>query len=378
MARAHPFCLCLLIWFIVYSSGEELDALLKRVCGAQFGRSRNISTLNNAVVVTAANYGYMNHVRNFKCFTDRLGLQVLFFALDARVHDLVSRTMNDSFHSYLLMPPSTVPATRIHGSDVEETLQIRAAKQSSLLIEEGSAMYHTHQFHVITTRKLEAVSMVLQSGYDVLFIDTDVVLLQDPFPYILYKNVDYIFSINKPCPWTRGLDFFNPQDEGNSGLVYFRATPLIRALLQTVIEAAPTYPGLDDQSIFWRVLRQFAAANENSIVALPRCRDFNYSGPIQARRAGTDKTDIIKFVNSTANNRRIVLCPLDECAFAVGAFRGTAFAVLQRELARRNMQAVALHCNWLKGNAAKQQALEKHGYWLAGVEGSGTCKPLRT
>jgi hypothetical protein len=33
--------------------------------------------LSRTVLVTAFNYAYLNHIHNFKCFTDRIGLKVL-------------------------------------------------------------------------------------------------------------------------------------------------------------------------------------------------------------------------------------------------------------------------------------------------------------
>ncbi len=41
---------------------------------------------------------------------------------------------------------------------------------------------------------------ILRLGYDVIFSDTDVVIVSDPFPTLLWKNVDYIHCVNEPCP----------------------------------------------------------------------------------------------------------------------------------------------------------------------------------
>jgi hypothetical protein len=37
-------------------------------------------------------------------------------------------------------------------------------------------------------------------GYSVIFIDMDIALFQDPLPYFLWKNVDYVHSLNQICP----------------------------------------------------------------------------------------------------------------------------------------------------------------------------------
>ena len=40
---------------------------------------------------------------------------------------------------------------------------------------------------------------VLKLGYDVFFIDPDVALIRDPLKYMLFKNVDYVHSVNLRC-----------------------------------------------------------------------------------------------------------------------------------------------------------------------------------
>jgi hypothetical protein len=48
---------------------------------------------------------------------------------------------------------------------------------------------------------LSLLSLSLCRGrYDILFADTDVVLLQDPLPLVLWRGVDYVHSVNKFCP----------------------------------------------------------------------------------------------------------------------------------------------------------------------------------
>lgn len=306
---------------------------------------------NRTVVVTSANAGYLNHVHNFQCFVSRLNIKVLFFAMDQRAHDYVSSSihLNRTLVSYNMMQQQQTNQTfrHIKGTDAERTHQIKSSLQSSLVVEESPAEYHTHAFHVITTRKIEAVLMVLRLGYDVLFIDSDVVLLKDPFPF-LQSAADYVFSINKPCP-SSAFDFGDQRDEGNTGFFFMRSTPATISLLDATIAAAPTFPGLDDQSIFWRVIRSTKAVK---VVPMKSCG------------AG---------IRGKANTQRdLFICPLDECIFSVGALRGSSYQVLMSELAKRRAMAVAIHANWIKGLAAKVKALNSHGLWLA--RENGMCK----
>ena len=56
---------------------------------------------------------------------------------------------------------------------------------------------------IITTRKKEAVFQVLMLHYDVLFSDTDVAIVRNPFPYLLWENVDYVHSLNCICEYQK-------------------------------------------------------------------------------------------------------------------------------------------------------------------------------
>ena len=59
--------------------------------------------------------------------------------------------------------------------------------------------FRSKQFNLITARKKEAVHDILQLGYNVVFSDTDVAMIRDPLPYMLWENVDYVHSLNYWC-----------------------------------------------------------------------------------------------------------------------------------------------------------------------------------
>ena len=59
--------------------------------------------------------------------------------------------------------------------------------------------FRSQQFNLITARKKEAVHDILKLGYNVLFSDTDVAMIRDPLPYMLWENVDYVHSLNYMC-----------------------------------------------------------------------------------------------------------------------------------------------------------------------------------
>ena len=177
----------LFFWTILFSfpgrsenhstSTRPLEEALVKAAGVYIHPPKYISTLNldlnKTVIITGANFGYINHLHNFKCFIDRLGLKVLVVSMDERTHKYVSSNM-----------PS-MTSLFWNGVDV---------------VQEASTEFRTQQFHVITNRKKEAVLGAMKLGYNAIFIDTDVAVLRDPLSYLIWDRVDYVHSLNKICP----------------------------------------------------------------------------------------------------------------------------------------------------------------------------------
>lgn len=143
----------------------------------------NEAEINQTVIVTGCNYGYMNHLHNFKCFIDRLGLKVLVFAMDRKTHEYVQKHMSSdgNMYSYLM------------GDENEDG-------GPKGVVAEASTEFRSQQFHIITVRKKQSVLRVLEAGYNAIFIDPDVVMQRDPINYLFWENVDYVHSLNWICP----------------------------------------------------------------------------------------------------------------------------------------------------------------------------------
>lgn len=156
------------------SEPKSLLSVLKESSGIFTDPKRQVG-LERTVLVTGCNYGFLNHLNNFKCFADRIGLKFLVVALDAKVYQHL--TKHTTMHTYYMAS----------GSDNTTT------------VTGDSTTFRSKQFNLITARKKEAVHDVLALGYDVLFSDTDVAILRDPMPYLLWKNVDYVHSLNAVC-----------------------------------------------------------------------------------------------------------------------------------------------------------------------------------
>lgn len=152
----------------------ELDHALRKVAGI-FRDSEKVKRyhLERTVLITGCNHGFVNHLMNFKCFLDRLNMKFLTISMDADVHAYLKN--NTNVESYLMAS----------GSGGEVTTQ--------------PTEFRSKQFNLITAKKKEAVHNILKLGYDVVFSDTDVAILRDFIPYMIWQNVDYVHSLNDWC-----------------------------------------------------------------------------------------------------------------------------------------------------------------------------------
>jgi hypothetical protein len=157
------------------ASKTLLEGLLQRAAGIFVDPLRQVG-LERTVLVTGCNHGFLNHLLNFKCFADRMGLKFLVVAMDEKAYQYLTKHTN--------------MVTYYMPTGVDNT---------SAAVTSDSVTFRSKQFNLITARKKEAVHDILVRGYDVLFSDTDVAIVRNPLPYLLWKNVDYVHSLNAVC-----------------------------------------------------------------------------------------------------------------------------------------------------------------------------------
>lgn len=172
-------CLSLLLLILVISYGEEESNLLselQKVAGV-FSDPSLVTKydLDHTIMVVAANYGYLQHLFNFDCFARRLGMKFLVMSLDEKIHAHLKQ------HTKLI--------SHLFDRSSEDHQRVGISP----------AAFRTKQFNLITTRKNEAVYEILSLGFNVLFSDADVAILDNPFPYLLWQGMDYVHSLNNPC-----------------------------------------------------------------------------------------------------------------------------------------------------------------------------------
>ena len=107
-------------------------------------------------------------------FADRLGIKFMVIAMDEQAHEYISK--NTTMMSYLMSKGKGGQLT------TGESTEFRSA-----------------QFNIITAKKKEAVHDILLLGYNVIFSDTDVAIVRDPVPRMIWDGVDYVHSLNAVC-----------------------------------------------------------------------------------------------------------------------------------------------------------------------------------
>ena len=176
--------------------------------------------INKTVVVTAFNYGYSNHLFNFKCFLERLDIKFLAVAMDEHAY---ASTVNISRNmiTYLWMHPASY----------DDVLHPK--------VEESSTKFRSPQFNVMSMIKIESVFAIMKLGYNVIFIDPDVAVVRDPVPYMVHHGVDYVHTHNKICPQCYDWNFTTSEEEGNTGMYFVKSNPRTINLFDTVIKQSP-------------------------------------------------------------------------------------------------------------------------------------------
>lgn len=311
------------------TSIDTLKLALKESVGVykQYNESNPYHPLvRNTVIVTGCNYGFLNHLLNFKCFMDRLQMKFLVIAMDKKAY-------------HYLMHNTTMTAYLLDGGAVGE-------------VTEDSTTFRSKQFNMITTKKKEAVHDILVLGYDVIFTDTDVAIVRDPIPYLIWNNVDYVHSLNLWCSKDDVYNFFyTSRIEGNTGFYYVKSNHKTIKLWQAAYEASNVQSALDDQAIFWSVIRR---TTDPPIKPIGKCQHY-YSNAMK-----------VKDENSTT----LVTCVLDNCVFSSGMLSRQwvpefTYEMLQEMVVLRNDTICAVHANYITGNGGKMEKMKQYGFWLS-------------
>ena len=188
----------------------------------------------------------------------------------------------------------------------------------------------------------------LALGYDVIFSDVDIAILQDPIRYLFLPNIHYTHTSNNGC----GMKWnFGDVMEGNTGFYAVKSTPETIRTWDLTYRLCSRSPKYDDQTMFWLILRTNLNPTPMPYAKCPR-PDKAVGG--------------LPAVIPAPSSNTIVTCPLDSCMFSSGNLRDSANSMkLVDRLNSAKDRAVTVHANWLSGKEAKKQALGRSKLWIA-------------
>ena len=233
------------------STQSAFESLMERRAGVYAGGPEpRPGWLADTVLVTAANWNYMQMLKNWECHAAKYDLDWVVIAMDTKVHEALGPG-----RSFL-----------IKGEHIET----------------GGHAFRSKEFNTITCNKFSAVVDILASGRDVVFSDPDNVFVGDPFAdtgfgslggMIRSDRYEFIYSVNL---MTDGDDHARAEKRaqeraylangeepfydirgrrtmGNTGFYWIKSTPsAIEMLNFTVAECAVGDRGWDDQTHLWQ------------------------------------------------------------------------------------------------------------------------------
>jgi len=313
----------------------DFEAALNRTVGVYVdGERAKQLNLDRTLIMTATNFGFLNHLQNFNCFLKRLGLKFLVISLDEAAHEFITKETN------MLSVLWT---------------------SSSKTVDKDAVNFGTPGFAIISELKYQAVFEALKLGVDVIFSDTDVLFLQNPVPFLISQQVDYVHSVNDFCP----APYFNYMTrEGNTGFYYVRSNNRTMKLWSDTVMKGSKYPDLDDQTILWyHVLRE---STDPIVVSLSRCVLPSSNSNSNSNNNASKRRRMQGQINDTVV---FVMCALDPCLFTAGILADPVWggrpANLKSQLKIMNRDMpVTMHANFMFGNAKKRQRMIEHNLWL--------------
>lgn len=187
--------------------------------------------LQNTILLTAANFGYLEMYKNWECHAAKLGLKWVVLAAERRAYDAIG-------HELAIL------------SDRTANLTSTATK------------FRDTEFNRLVCTKLHDVRrIILFAQVDVVFSDCDNVFRFDPFANGVSLGdklrsgfYEYIAQHNEAQH-----SWVDEPSEGNTGFYFISGTrkrDQISHLFKSALKECDSKPEIDDQTNFWHVFRE--------------------------------------------------------------------------------------------------------------------------
>lgn len=290
--------------------------LVNKHAGLYMDKSRH-PKFRNVILLTAANFGYLDMLHNWECRMSALDLDWAVLALDAH-------------------------ASQALGQD--RALYFPTADEHP-----EASVFASTGFNKVSCSKIGAVRWIMQkTGLDVVFSDPDQLFRHDPFrssvtlgSMMLSSNQDYVYQ-REEWPKKPKEEYYHREPrEGNTGLYFLRNRPSSFALYEATLQRCEacgelSRPDCDDQTNLWQVI-QHIGQPQSSIKDQLVCKDHCNSG----KCSGVPPEQVFHF------------CDLSPWEFPVGSYKDV----------NNDPHVVGFHANWVVGQKAKIKLLNKMRLW---------------
>ena len=295
---------------------EPLPQLVRRHAGLYLDKTR-APELSNVLLLTAANYGYLDMLQNWECYARKLGLDWLVVAMDDKIFKELG-----SARSFLT---------------VGERL-------------DGYERFGSPGFKIVGCNKLRSMFRVLvEAQLDVVFSDGDSVFKSDPFlpslslgSMIRSGKYDMIYGRKIVPPGAKKDEYHQEPIKGNTGFYYVSGTRkprIMQRMFNISIEWCDKRPGLDDQENFWDAL-VFERKRQPSDKSFFAC--FRHCDSTQC--SGVESDSVFDY------------CDMSPWEYLDGAIH-------PNDAVKAPYQMVSYHATWVFGKEAKQKKLKMVDLW---------------
>ena len=298
------------------NENQPLAQLLRRHAGLYLDKSR-APELKNALLLTAANSGYLDMLQNWECYARKLGLDWLVIAMDDKIY------------------------------------QQLGPERSFLTVGERHDSFErfgSPGFKIVGCNKLRSMLYVLmETQLDVVFSDGDSVFKSDPFlPSLSLGSMmrsgkyDMIYGRKIKPPGARQDEYHQEPIKGNTGFYYVsggRKPRIMQQMFNISIQWCDKRPGEDDQENFWDalVVERKRMASEKAFFAC-----FRHCDSTQC--AGVEDDVIFDY------------CDMSPWEYLDGAIHPHAAL-------KEPYNLVSYHATWVFGKQAKQDKLKMVDLW---------------
>lgn len=269
----------------------------------------------NTLLLTSANYGYLDMLENWECHAKKLGLDWVVIAMDER----------------LFKYAGSGRAIMAEGQQVAE-----------------EARFGKPNFATLACNKIRTVLKIMKNTkFDIVFTDCDNVFRRDPFraefslgSMMREGSYDYIYSRKSKPPGPKVEDFHKEADKGNTGFYYVassKKTEGSQHLFDAGVQHCNIRPGVDDQESFWDTLVKIRTGKVSDASAF-KC--FRHCGDKSACQ-GIDDSKVFNY------------CDMSPWEYAEGSLAH----------ASKETRLVAYHANWVFGKRGKIEKLKSVALW---------------